>query len=83
MKGFSFCSASIKQRLLENSLSYIHKYGWNDKAIHAACASLDLSPASHRLITPYAMISHSMQEWNRKALQIVDDSNFSGRKRIR
>jgi len=60
-KGFSFCSTSIKQRLLENSLSYVHKYGWNDKAIHAACATLDLSPASHRLITPYFMISHSMQ----------------------
>lgn len=75
--------SSIKDKLLENSLAYVHKYGWNDRAIHAACVALDLSPASHRLITPYQLVTHSMQRWNAQALRIVDDSNFEGKKRIR
>ena len=48
-----------------------------------ACKTLDLSPAAHKLITPYTLIEHSMKNWNKKALRIVDDTNFEGRKRIR
>lgn len=76
--GFS----QLKQTLIENSLAYVHKYGWNDRAIHAACAALDLSPASHRLVTPYQLISHCMARWNAQALRKLDDSNFEGRRRI-
>jgi ubiquinone biosynthesis protein COQ9 len=76
--GFS----QLKQTLIENSLAYVHKYGWNDRAIHAACAALDLSPASHRLVTPYQLISHCMARWNAQALRKLEDSNFEGKRRI-
>ncbi len=74
--------SQLKQTLIQNSLAYVHKYGWNDRAIHAACAALDLSPAAHRLITPYQLVSHCMGKWNSEALRKLDDSNFEGRKRI-
>ena len=73
--------SQLKQTLIENSLAYVHKYGWNDRAIHAACAALDLSPAAHRMLTPYALVAHTMAKWNAQALRALDDSNFSGRKR--
>ena len=69
-------STILKDKLIEQSLAYVHKYGWNDRAIHAGCAALDLSPASHRLISPYQLVVHSMKRWNGQALRIVDDSNF-------
>ena len=75
--------ATLKDKLIENSLAYVHKYGWNDRAIHAACATLDLSPAAHRLVTPFQLIEHSMKRWNSQALRIIDDTNFQGLKRIR
>ena len=59
------------------------KYGWNDRATHVACAELDLSPAAHRIVTPAALIHHSMRTWNTQALRIVDDSNFGGSKGIK
>ena len=71
-----FRMSGIKDKLIENALANVHKYGWNDRAIHAACVALDLSPASHRLITPYQLVTHSMQRWNTQALRIVDDTNF-------
>ncbi len=54
----------------------MERYGWSERAIHAACVAMDLSPASHRLITPYEMVAYSMNKWNRQALQKVDDTNF-------
>jgi ubiquinone biosynthesis protein COQ9 len=69
-------STPLKTRLIDNSLAYVHKYGWNERAIHAACAALDLSPASHKLITPFQLVTHSMKRWNSQALRILDDSNF-------
>lgn len=76
--GFS----QLKQTLIENSLAYVHKYGWNDRAIHAACVALDLSPAAHRLVSPYQLVTHCMAKWNTQALRKLDDSNFDGKKRI-
>jgi len=43
----------IKIKLIETSLHYVPKYGWNDRAIHAACSALDLSPAAHRIVSPF------------------------------
>jgi hypothetical protein len=77
--GFSV----LREKLIENSLCYVEKYGWSDRAIHAACVAMDLSPASHRLVSPYEMVAWSMKKWNKQALQKVDDTNFEGRKRIR
>jgi hypothetical protein len=51
---------SIRIKLIEHSLHQVHKYGWHENAILAACAALDLSPASHKLISPYDLIAHSM-----------------------
>jgi ubiquinone biosynthesis protein COQ9 len=63
--AFRFCSTSsttktstsssnnIKEKLFETALHYVPKYGWNDRAIHAACGMLDLSPAAHRIISPF------------------------------
>lgn len=44
---------------------------------------MDLSPASHRLIRPYDMITYCMQNWNKQALRKIDDTNFEGNKKIR
>ena len=73
----------LQLKLIEHSLPYVHKYGWTDKAILAACSNLDLSPASHRMIRPYDLISYSMKKWNQEALQQIEDSNFNFQKRIR
>lgn len=62
--------------MIKNSLPFIHKYGWSDNAIHAGCQKMNLSPASHRLISPYDMIAYMMRKWNKNALQKVDDTNF-------
>lgn len=75
--------STLKERLILHSLANVHKYGWNDRAIHAACVELDLSPAAHRIITPYQLVVHSMKRWNSQALQLLDDSNFEGKKRVR
>ena len=78
-----FTFSTLKDKIITNALANVPKYGWNDRAIHAACASLDLSPAAHRIITPPALIHHSMREWNKQALRIVDDSNFGNSKGIK
>lgn len=74
---------STRTRLLENSLGYVHTYGWTERAIHAGCVSLDLSPASHRLITPYDLVKHCMKLWSVAALRKIDDNNFNQQKRVR
>jgi len=61
---FRFSESSIKTKLIETSLEYVPKYGWNTKPIHMACTLLDLSPAAHKIITPYDMIAYSMRKWN-------------------
>ena len=72
----SFAYSQLQLKLINNSLPYVHKYGWTHNAIHAACSAMDLSPASHRLISPYDMIAHSMATWNKQALTHLDDTNF-------
>lgn len=57
--------SKLQLELIKHSLPYVHKYGWTDHAIIAACENLDLSRASHRIINPYDLIAHSMQQWNR------------------
>lgn len=69
--------SKLQEKLIENSLPFVHKYGWSDNAIHAACSNMDLSPAAHRLIKPYDLISYSMKKWNKAALRIIDDTNFN------
>ena len=78
-----FKYSQLQEKLIKNSLPYVQKYGWTDNAILAACNNIDLSPASHRIITPYHMISYCMRKWNQEALRIVDDTNFEGKKKIR
>lgn len=73
----------LKLQIIKQSLPHVHKYGWSDNAIHAACAEMDLSPASHRLIRPYDMITYCMRNWNKNALRKIDDTNFDGLKKIR
>lgn len=73
----------LKLQLIKQSLPHVHKYGWSDNAIHVACVEMDLSPASHRLIRPYDMISYCMRNWNKNALRKIDDNNFDGMKKIR
>lgn len=82
---FRFTSAvsTYQQTLIETSLPFVHQYGWSDAAIHQGCQKLGLSPASHRLISPYDMITHCMRKWNNTSLRIVDDENFGQAKRIK
>lgn len=80
---FCFANLNTKHELLLTAITYVPKYGWNDLAIHAACAIHDLSPAAHRLVSPYEMITHCMKKWNETALKSIDDTNFEGKKRIR
>ncbi len=76
------CS-QLQLKLIKQSLPHVHKYGWSDNAIHAACAELELSPAAHRIIKPYDMISYCMNNWNQQALRKMDDYNFENRTKIR
>lgn len=78
----SSSNLNIKSKLIETSLLYVPKYGWNDRAIHAACGILDLSPAAHRIISPFQLIMHSMKKWNDESIRIIDDTNFDNKKRI-
>lgn len=85
---FSFSEATqayslLKLQIIKQSLPHVHKYGWSDNAIHAGCAEMDLSPASHRIIRPYDMITYCMKNWNKNALRKIDDTNFDGLKKIR
>ena len=81
LRGFAY--SQLQEKLITQSLPYVHKYGWTDNAILAACNNLDLSPASQRIIKPFDMISFSMRAWNKAALRTIDDTNFEGLKRIR
>ena len=80
---FSSTMTAYQTNLIENSLPFVHQYGWSDSAKHQGCQKLGLSPASHRLISPYNMITHCMRKWNEGALRIVDDENFGQAKRIK
>ena len=41
----------IKLQIIKASLLYVNNLGWNTKAINAACADLDLSTASHGILS--------------------------------
>jgi ubiquinone biosynthesis protein COQ9 len=44
---------------------------------------MELSPASHRLVSPYELIAYSMRRWNAMALKEIDESEFEGKVRVR
>jgi len=83
MFRFTSEASNYHKTLIETSLPFVHQYGWSDAAIHQGCQKLGLSPASHRLITPYDMITYCMRKWNKTSLRIVDDENFGQAKRIK
>lgn len=73
----------LKLSIIKQSLPLIHRYGWSDTAIQAACIELGYSTAMHRVIRPYDLITYCMRKWNAQALRKVDDSNFEGKTKIR
>ena len=51
---FRFCTT--KQSLYKTSLSYVNLYGWNSRAISAACLDLNISTASQNIISSKAIV---------------------------
>lgn len=60
----------LRVALIRASLLHIHRFGWNTKAIQAGCHELNLSSASHGILSngAYDVADYLMREWHRKTM---------------
>ena len=69
--------SSHRETILNNSISYVHQYGWTKDAIAQGVLSSKLPPSLTGLVTPNDLISHFMTESNSNLRNYLQMSNSS------
>jgi hypothetical protein len=59
-KSIRYYCQSLKLKIIEQTLEHTKSYGWNSRAIVAACTENNLSPASQGMISRTFVLIESM-----------------------
>ena len=50
LRRLIYRASNLKQSLIDTSFTHVNTYGWNERAIAAACLDLNISPASQSIL---------------------------------